>query len=509
MIFRDTTEQAKTGKLLRKTQEMFNTAFFNNPTPMIISRLSDGRFKEVNTNFEALMEYTRDELIGKTAKELNLFTSGKEGMPLTKLATLGYLRNEENLIRSKSGKLKPVLFSVAPIELEDETSLLISLLDMTGLRDAEHRYRTIFDNTLEGIYQSTPDGRFLSANPAMARIFGYSSPEALMASVTDIGMQLYADSQERQRMKEMLDKEGRVMGLELKTVDQHKQLFWSRAHVYAVKNDKGEIIYYQGALEDITDRKLAEEKLKVNFEELQKTNYELDRFVYSVSHDLRSPLSSILGVITVAELQQPGEEQAGFLNMIRISILRLDEFIKNILNYSRNTRVALKTEEINFHKLLKDVQENVMFMEGAKRIQLKIETEGKVPFYCDRLRIGILIENLYSNAVKYQDYKKESSWVSISVQTTPEKAMITVQDNGMGIGKKHIHKVFDMFYRADTRVQGSGLGLYIANETIAKLGGSMQMESEPGLGTTFEISIPNHIDHEGRNREQAQDSDGD
>jgi len=360
-----------------------------------------------------------------------------------------------------------------------------------SIRLAEERYRHIFENTLEGIYQSTPDGKFITANPAMAKMFGYSSADNFIASVNDIGTQLYANPLERERMKNLLEKEGIANGFELKALKKNKDEIWVRAHIRAIKNPGGEIEYFEGTIEDISERKKAEEKLKAQFEQLQKTNYELDRFVYSVSHDLRAPLASILGLINVAEIESPSETQQKYLALIRTSVNKLDGFIKDILNYSRNARSDMRFEKVDFSELIGEIQSSLRQAPGASRLQVTIEVSDHEPYYSDRTRLEIIFSNILANAIKYQDYNKEESRLLISVKTSPEDVVICCTDNGVGIREKHLDKIFNMFYRASDLSKGSGLGLYITKETVIKLGGWIKAESQLGLFTTFEIVIPN------------------
>jgi len=359
-----------------------------------------------------------------------------------------------------------------------------------SVRHAEERYRNIFENALVGIYQSTPEGQFISANPTMAKMFGYSSPAELMASVKDIGSQLYADPQERIRVNNLIAQEGHVYGVEFKCMKKNKDITWVSGNMFVIRNTDGSIKYFEGTLTDITARKEAEEKLIVQLEMVQKTNYELDRFVYSASHDLRAPLSSILGLVNIVELEKPPSSIQNYMKMIRSSINHLDGFIKDILNYSRNSRMELRIEKIDFHELTAETQNNLRLMSGAEHLQVTIEINDDVAFYSDRTRIGILISNLFSNAIKYQDNNK-SPFLFIGIKTSPEKVMIVFKDNGVGIEKKHLDKIFDMFYRASEKSTGAGLGLYIEKETVAKLSGTLKVESEFGVSTTFEITIPN------------------
>jgi PAS domain S-box-containing protein len=221
-----------------------------------------------------------------------------------------------------------------------------------SLQKAEERYRSIFENAAEGIYQSTPDGKLLTANPSLAKIFGFTSTEELIHSVTDIGSQIYVNGHERQQIKNLIEKDGKAFGIEFQSVKKNGEIIWVRDHVRAIYDKNKRVKYYEGTLEDITERKLAEDRLRAKLEEVQKTNYELDHFVYSVSHDLRSPVATIQGLVNIAEKETLSAASQKYLEMIRESINRMEGFIKDILTYSRNSRLELTIEKINFRELL-------------------------------------------------------------------------------------------------------------------------------------------------------------
>jgi PAS domain S-box-containing protein len=369
------------------------------------------------------------------------------------------------------------------------TSLLGVSRDITDRKIAEKKYRDIFDNILTGIYQATVDGKFLTANPAMAKMFGYASPEELIKSVEDIRSEIGVNPEDRRRMKTMLEEHGQVNGMELKIVRKNDEAMWVRANIRAVKNRDNNIQYIEGALEDITQSRRAERKLKKQFKVLQKTNHELDRFVYSASHDLRAPLASILGILNIAELEPISDNQKSYLQMIRNSIGRLDGFINDILNYSRNARTDIKISAINFNEIIRALN-TLNPLESGIDMDVRIESDHK--FYSDRSRLEVIFNNLFSNAVKFRDPTKDRSWIRIEITTLPEQSVIKFSDNGIGIEEKYLDKVFDMFFRATERAKGSGLGLYIVKETVAKLRGTIEVKSAFGKSTTFEITLPNH-----------------
>ncbi|MBL7872505.1 MAG: PAS domain S-box protein [Cyclobacteriaceae bacterium] len=490
LVFRDTSERTEAERRLQKSQAQFNTAFFSNPSAMSIARQRDGKFIEVNSAFIKLLEYPRSDLLGKNSEELALIDPLQRKEIWDKLNAFESVKNKETTLKTMSGKLTPVMLSAECIEVENEFCVLTTLIDLSSWKEVEKRYHAIFENTHEGIYQSSPEGKFITANPSMAKMLGYASPEELINSITDISQQIYADPRERERMLTLFKREGKAIGYELAARKKNNEIIWVRANIHIVHKADGEVEYYEGTIEDITERKLATEQLKIQFAELKKTNHELDRFVYSASHDLRAPLASILGVINICELEDLSDTSKFHLGLIRRSINRLDGFIKDILNHSRNSRTELQSEEINFLELLTSAQENLKFMNGSERLKINVSTSLTTPFFGDSVRCGIVIENLLSNAIKYQDFLKEKNTLSIDFITTEVGATIIFHDNGLGIHRNHVPKIFDMFYRATDMSTGSGLGLYIAKECILRMNGTIQVKSELNNYTKFEINIP-------------------
>jgi PAS domain S-box-containing protein len=227
--------------------------------------------------------------------------------------------------------------------------------------------------------------------------------------------------------------------------------------------------------------------------ELVKTNSELDRFVYSVSHDLRAPLTSLLGLTNLIEEEIPQNDdmQKERVGMMKKSIRRLDTFISDILDYSRNGRLAVSYDVIHFEELVKETRENLKFMEGTDGYNLKVDVRQKNGFISDKGRLSVILNNLISNAIKYQDAGKPNPYVKVIIKTDDEKAIIVIEDNGIGISPKDHEKIFEMFYRASKLSTGSGLGMYIVKETLDKLNGTIQLASKPHVGTRFLIIIPN------------------
>lgn len=242
----------------------------------------------------------------------------------------------------------------------------------------------------------------------------------------------------------------------------------------------------------LRERKLNEEALEKSNKQLTKSNKELDKFVYSVSHDLRAPLTSMLGLIEITEDEVNDEYVSNNMGMLKASIHKLDGFILDILNYSRNARQEITMEEINFKELLEDIMTNLRYMNRDKKmVEINVDVMNQNTFVSDKQRINIIMNNILSNAIKYHDPKSPKPYVNVKIDTTVAETLITVSDNGVGVKKELHDKIFDMFYRVSHNSDGSGLGLYIVKESIEKLNGTIEVESELGIGTAFNIHLPN------------------
>jgi signal transduction histidine kinase len=226
--------------------------------------------------------------------------------------------------------------------------------------------------------------------------------------------------------------------------------------------------------------------------ELQKINNELDRFVYSVSHDLRSPLASSLGLIELSK-QETSLEKLLYYNLLKEkSLKRLDDYVNSLIDFSRNYRIDALREEIDFKTLLDQcIELNTPYGEDSSRVSISKEIDQQKSFLGDSLRIRIILNNLLSNALKYYDESKEWSVLKIKVLADDEHVTIKFIDNGVGIEASLVQHVFDMFYRASGKAKGSGLGLYITKEVVGKLNGTITVESVLGEGSSFTVDIPN------------------
>ncbi len=246
-------------------------------------------------------------------------------------------------------------------------------------------------------------------------------------------------------------------------------------------------------IKDITSLKSQEKILEEQNATLHKVNEELDRFVYSASHDLRAPLTSLLGLIALGYRETDVSIIQQYMELMEKSVKKLDDFILDIINYSKNSRKEVEPERIDFDQLIEKIVDNLKYLNRNSYIEVKQNISLDKPFISDRTRINMIFNNLISNTFRYFDAEKKNSFVSIDIQPDERGGIaIVIEDNGIGIEEEHLSKVFEMFYRATDKKQGSGLGLYIVKEAIEALKGTVALESQKDIGTKFIIYLP-HI----------------
>lgn len=236
-----------------------------------------------------------------------------------------------------------------------------------------------------------------------------------------------------------------------------------------------------------------EQRMAMKNEELTRLNMELDKFVYSSSHDLMAPLRSIRGLVNLCELSDDREETKKYLAMVKERAVELEKFIKEMSDYSKNARQSVVIEDIDMSKLIRDVLETLRFYPHAEKLSVDIDIEEDLTIMSDHTRLKVVFSNIISNCFKYCDLTKEEPFVRVSAGRIRGMVYLEISDNGLGIKESALPKIFDMFYRATEHGEGTGLGLYIVKEAIDKLGGTIAVHSTVGKGTTFKITLPTKI----------------
>jgi signal transduction histidine kinase len=233
-------------------------------------------------------------------------------------------------------------------------------------------------------------------------------------------------------------------------------------------------------------------KLKRKNDKLKKINGELDSFVYRSSHDLRSPLTSIMGIINIIKSEMDVNKIQDYMTFQERSVKKLDTLIQDILSISRNSRMDVVVQPIYLKQFMDSCIESLSYMDEFKKVDIQINMSESLICYSDANRLTVVFNNLFSNALRYYDQTKPHPFLRVElVSPDADRAQILITDNGIGIKKEHLLKVFDMFYRATDRNNGSGLGLYIVREAIQKVEGRIELNSVYGEGTSVIITIVN------------------
>ncbi len=242
----------------------------------------------------------------------------------------------------------------------------------------------------------------------------------------------------------------------------------------------------QNAYEVYATRRTLKDKIL----ELERANDEINRFVYSTSHDLRSPLANILGIVNLAKLQQPLDDPNNYYGMIESCVTKMDVFIHKIIEYYKGIRVDNVNETIEFNKLLED-SISLCNMQNPQ-IVFDVNVDQTVEFQSDGFRLSLILNNLISNAVKYQRKEEENPKITIHVSVTQTEALVIIEDNGVGIIDDHLNKIFQIFFRSTDYRNGLGIGLYIVKEALTRIGGDITVKSDFGKGTRFTLTVPNY-----------------
>jgi signal transduction histidine kinase len=228
--------------------------------------------------------------------------------------------------------------------------------------------------------------------------------------------------------------------------------------------------------------------LRNKISELEKTNDELNRFIYSISHELRAPLVSVIGIVNLVKMEGLFNSSGEYWNLIEICSNKLDFYIQKTLQYYKNNKNVAEHSPVEFQSLVTELIN--LYSYSDKETEFNININQPVPFYNDAFRIEVILGNLINNAIKYQKSTEPNKYVNIEIDVDLQRAEITISDNGIGILNEHLEKIFNQFFKSKNH-HGSGLGLFIVKEALNKINGKIEVISDLAVGTTFKITIPN------------------
>src|SRR5438270_8194673 len=404
-------------------------------------------------------------------------------------------RAEEGAVwrhHKKDGSIIDVAITANDFEWNERPARLVLAINITerkraeeALRTAEQKYRAIFENAIEGIFQTTPDGKYISVNPAMARMYGYSSPEELINSVADIGRKVYVDPERRSEFKCQIEKQGSVELFEYEAFRKDGSKIWLCENARAVRDENGGIIYYEGTVEDITEQK--------RVTEVERASRAKSEFLSRMSHELRTPLNAILGFGQLLERQKPTAVQKSRISHILNAGRHLLNLINEILDIARveSGRFQLSLEPVLVEHAVDEVIDLIRPLAAERKIEITRTPlfESSPSVLADRQRLKQVLLNLLSNAVKYN---RPAGRIIVDLVPQPqERFRISVIDEGPGIPPDKRVRLFSPFDRLgveNSDTQGTGLGLALSKRLTEAMGGTIG-EGGPAMGACFWIEF--------------------
>ncbi|WP_438749618.1 sensor histidine kinase [Pararhizobium sp. O133] len=355
------------------------------------------------------------------------------------------------------------------------------------LSESRQRLAAIIDTAIDGFITIDDRGTILSINPACERIFGYSAEEMLRQNIRMLMPPPYRDEHDQYLANYKKTGEAKIIGVGREAEGQRKDGSTFPVDLSIARIDLGRQVIYSGVVRDISERKAYER-------DILDANAELEEFSYRTSHDLRSPIASSLGLISIAEdmIRQGagGPEVQPVLSRIDQSFRKLDHLIQNIIYLTRAKMMDEPDTPIAVAAAVRETVEKLHFTDGGRRTAMHIDIPETMTIHKKLSRFQIILDNLLSNAVKYHDPAEASPEVFIRASTVKGRFVLSVTDNGLGIPPQNEQQLFQMFKRFHpTHAQGSGLGLYILRKSVEHLGGTVAYRRQD-KGSIFTVTLP-------------------
>jgi PAS domain S-box-containing protein len=507
-IVRDITDLRRAEDGLRRSEERFVTLFRNNPDYTTLSRLSDGQFVDVNHAFEEMTGWRREEVIGRTAKDIGLYADISEREWLVgELQVHGAVRDFVFHFRMRSGDIRLVQGAVVKVDIEGEPHILGVARDITNIWRAEAALKKSEEKFAKAFHASPDwivvvrmqDGLILDANEGFARISGYSIEEAVGRTVEELG--IWAHPEKRAEFVRNLRATGRVSEYEWEFCRKGGAIRDGLIASVAIELDGEPCLI--SIVRDITEQRRAEEEIRnlnvalesrvsARTAELEGIVQEMESFSYSISHDLRSPLRAIAGYARIIEEDYAARLDAEGNRLLRRIVsgaIRMSDLIDDLLDFSRIGRTALKKVPIDMAALVREVLSEMPEAGSGHNVQMRI---GALPaVMADRSLMRQVWVNLLSNAIKYSR-PRDPVVIEIGGSVDGAEVHFHVRDNGTGFDMQYADKLFQVFQRLhrDPAFEGTGVGLAIVARIVQRHGGRVWAEAEPEKGATFHFTLP-------------------
>ena len=377
-------------------------------------------------------------------------------------------------------------------------------------RLATERFRGIFDNAVEGIFQTTLDGKYLNANPALARIYGYDSPGHLINELRNIGRQLYVDPDRRQQFQESLKEQDTLLNFESQVCRFDDQLIWISENARVIRDSHGVAQYYEGTVVDITERRAARQ-LQREKEAAEAANNAKSTFLAKMSHEIRTPLNGVIGMLELLGGTSLDARQRRYVRIAQSSASALLRQINDVLDLSKIEAGKLELENIPFdlRLLVEDVAEMFIARAGDKGLELSCHALPDLPLGLsgDPERIRQILINLVNNALKFTEKGEVAIRAELVSRSADDRCgsatvRLSVRDTGIGVAPGQQQRLFVSFSQVDSSVSrkygGTGLGLAISKQLVELMGGHIGVEINASQGSTFWCEIPLEVADAGR-----------
>lgn len=367
--------------------------------------------------------------------------------------------------------------------------------------EAQERYRSIFENSTEGMFRTTPQGRLIMVNPALAAMFGFASPDEFLSADLAIA-DLCEDSENAAKLSEELLRLGVVRNFETTMRRQGGKQLTVLVSAYSIRDQNGQIFYLEGQLADVTERKKSEE-LRLAKEAAESANLAKSRFLATMSHEIRTPMNGVVGLTNLLLDREVPTEYRRYLEMIKSSADRLLTVINDILDFSRieDGRLSLEKVAFNLEEHLTPSLQQLAVKAGEKQLPLTWEFPANLSsrLYGDPNRLNQLVVNLVANAIKFTESGRVE--LIIGAENCGGDQIVlhgTLRDTGIGIKAEQREMIFKEFTQADSSIArkfgGSGLGLAIATELVKLMNGRIwvedaQLEGSGLTGSTFRFTV--------------------
>ncbi len=485
----------------RALQDLFDDA------PVAYHELDrEGHISRVNRTELDMLGYCAEEMVGRSVWDFIIEDEAARGTPREMEAEMKIEACQRSFRRKTGGRVPVLMRNKVITDVNGEpigirsTLQDISALKRTeqGLRDAEEKYRSIFENAIEGIFQTTADGSYLSANPALGVILGYASPDELMRSVTHIGKQLYVDPHRRQQFAAAIAEKESVTDFESEIRRKDGSTIWISERARAVRDADGKLLYFEGTVEDITERREAAVAIRHARDVALESVRLKSQFLANMSHEIRTPMNGIIGMSGLLLDTELTTKQRDFTETISTSAEALLTIINDVLDYSKIEAGMLNFEEIDFDlaRVVEGAVEVLATRAANKGLELASLVYSDVPLGLrgDPGRLRQVLTNLVGNAVKFTE-KGEVIVHAELVEESSDAAYVRfkVSDTGIGIPKDVQSKLFQAFVQADgsttRKYGGTGLGLAISRQIVEQMGGELTLQSTPGAGSTFMFTV--------------------